>query len=910
MPNNTYNYPFVASFRDNRTKTAFMLLPSKKICGSDLLLNPKCSVNNERCTNDKYYQPLCVGETVSDCVTEIQFTFSDSPTPVVLDGIEIYFGDSNNVLCKTLMGWKLTLEGTTGTGFAQQVYALFINIFNYKNVTIDGNVVTVKNECLMDCCAKLPYTHTSGVNTVTYNTLSIKLLGLNTNIISTIVNCCVGVVNTPPVELCENDYVTFTLTLNSPGIIEGNMRIFEDCPDINFNPGEVSGGSTIALVGSLWSALVNRGFAGISLDGTTLVWKSLELMRPGCCNTGGNSLPADINVILGEGEGSYTDFTYTISCCPSSCLVGSNPVFRFMFDDFPATTLSFTEVKIAINPMTNCYNFTNLEGYTVTNPSGITANQIAVMFAQILTDNGATGVTVVGGLVKWSESALSTCCALMGGNQPTLHIGTPIGTSYINYSMHADCCTRTEGGGGDDDLCAELGNDKVRWKWLIIDNPLTVYGNNPECDCGQSPPDFNFIAASLAFSCGNVPDSGSFLLYQFNKNLKLIDTGCASSFSNFVDRFMTTFISNPAPDGCLHYSGWFFNAIISYTYVPTTYLGENAYEITFILDKATLQTGCPPICDIGFKFEWGKTNVNVQVPNIVQIENVTCCTVEPPLPTVCPPTETKLPKCSIPCPITDLLYFQFQMPDPFNNWEDNPQYGWKELGDPYFFCTALIYDESGRLLNYPLEAFAVNKFVAQFEDGKTYQQITIDPTYFPNRFYIEFKFKLSDCDYLSFFTEPYQKICCKEALETFVVEGEYLLTGRGSFDCRGYYYGDYVSAQFVGDAPEPYRNIYRIWGTVEEDSISIDMNEVGNNYFKRIVRTTGIRNYRLRTKPIPSYVMDRLTIAMRSKQLKIDGLNFKFTGDIARNNNNGYFWHTDIRLQLMDNCQTLEFTCN
>jgi len=913
MPNNTYTYPFNATLRDNRTKTAIKELPLKKVCGSDLLLSPRCSVNViAGCGDSLYFQPVCVAKPNRGCVSEFTVTFTNTTVPPTLDGFSIYFGGVNpNSLAQSFVGWNLLIDSTNAEVIALAFYNKLIELFGANNAELSGSTVKLYGCVLDNLCQKLPYTYFDGFQVVEANTLSAIIVGANLNKPEVRITCCKAndVVPNPPEELCENEYVTLSLTFNSAGTIQGAVRIYEDCPDIYFAD-PVSGISGFDLANNFATALQSLGYAGVVFDGfsSTVIWNSLELTN--CCLQG-----QTVNVRLGEAEFEYTDFDYSISCCPSSCLIGTNPIFRMMFDgiDVPSFTINLLNIGYLLG---SCVNLTGIS-YTVLEASpgaGITGADVATVVAQILIDSGRTGVTVIGNLVKWSEADLKTCCELAGENVSLikLTLDTDFPISYVNYSSVLDCCTRSNTNGNNnqnDPLCEDLGDTLVRWKFLIVDNPAVVYGNRPSCVCGVPPPNYSYTAASIAVYCGCSPEPDSFALYQTNATLPLIDTGCASSFSDFVSRYMYHFSSQPAPDGCTYLSGWFFNSIVSYNYVPTVYMGQSAYEVTFIMDKATLLTGCPCVCESGFTFFWGKTNPGVQIPGIVMIENVTCCELLPEIPEACPPAK-EIPEtpCVEDCTVTDMLYFQFQMPDVFNDWDAGAKYGWTDIGDEFMFCSVRVYTDGNREVFYKIEDIAVNKFVAQFPTGETFQQITIDPTNLPQRFYLEFIFKVGACDYISFYTEWYEKVCCNE--ETFLTEGEYLNAGRGAYDCRTYYYGDYSGTKTFGDTPQRYSNAYRIHGTIERDSVDIETTEVGNDYFTRIVKTAGIQNYLLRTKPIPPYVLDRLQVALRSKQLKIDGYNFKFTGNIPKNNPNGHFWNVSMRLALTDVCRVIDFTCS
>ena len=255
------------------------------------------------------------------------------------------------------------------------------------------------------------------------------------------------------------------------------------------------------------------------------------------------------------------------------------------------------------------------------------------------------------------------------------------------------------------------------------------------------------------------------------------------------------------------------------------------------------------------------------------------------------------------CGTTDLLYFQFQIPDNFNDWVNgNVTHGWSADQAGKWLATVDIMSPYCCSANF--NEYAVKYFCGMTIDGVNIQQIVIDPTLLPPIFYLKFTFNVGHCRTLSFYTEPYQKISCEQ---TMLIEGEYSSIGRGSKDCLGYYYGDVRYSDYPS-----FRHInqYRIPGSIEHDAVLIERKEIHNIKTLTTATVSNTDTYRLRTDPIPPYVFERLRTLLLAKNMFVNDETFLFAGDLNKDNETGRMWIIDTKIKKAGKCLTIDYTCS
>lgn len=257
------------------------------------------------------------------------------------------------------------------------------------------------------------------------------------------------------------------------------------------------------------------------------------------------------------------------------------------------------------------------------------------------------------------------------------------------------------------------------------------------------------------------------------------------------------------------------------------------------------------------------------------------------------------------CTETDLLYFQFQYPDNFNDWKnDIITSGWSESETGDWLASVKIHSDNG-CCKANFNDYVYSAFVGATEDGRTFQQIIIDPTDLPVTFYLEFSFNLGACRVIRKYTEPYKKTDCNDT--TIKLEGLY---NKGQTDCSNYYYGDVN--YYYGDTPFIYRNLIRIPARIEQTGMEITKEEVSNRNFKKTIRTNLKETYNLRSEPLAPYVIKKLKTIFMSKKVLWGTTELTIDGALNKNNDNGSMWLLDTTLTISNNnsCFQQDFTCN
>lgn len=260
------------------------------------------------------------------------------------------------------------------------------------------------------------------------------------------------------------------------------------------------------------------------------------------------------------------------------------------------------------------------------------------------------------------------------------------------------------------------------------------------------------------------------------------------------------------------------------------------------------------------------------------------------------------------CVEDDTLYFQFQIPDNLNDPNSFFTHGWSALMQGNWLCTAIIHDIDNPNIITPYSDVVTGAFVAYDNISQiNIQQIKFNVAFMPCRFYIEFVFNMGDgCNRLRFFSEDYEKVECNN--KTLLVEGTYKETGNGSLDCRKYFYG--LPKSTYGTTPFLYRNIYRLRGSIEPDSVTIEKEVVSNYNFKRTVNSRNIETDLMRTDFLPPYAFERLVIAAMGRETYINGNEYIAIGDLSKNNDGGSMWSVDISFEKVSDCQTIDFLCD
>lgn len=257
------------------------------------------------------------------------------------------------------------------------------------------------------------------------------------------------------------------------------------------------------------------------------------------------------------------------------------------------------------------------------------------------------------------------------------------------------------------------------------------------------------------------------------------------------------------------------------------------------------------------------------------------------------------------CTETDLLYFQFQYPDNFNDWKnDIITSGWSESETGDWLASVKIHSDNG-CCKANFNDYVYSAFVGATEDGRTFQQIIIDPTDLPVTFYLEFSFNLGACRVIRKYTEPYKKTDCNDT--TIKLEGLY---NKGQTDCSNYYYGDVN--YYYGDTPFIYRNLIRIPARIEQTGMEVTKEEVSNRNFKKTIRTNLKETYNLRSEPLAPYVIKKLKTIFMSKKVLWGTTELTIDGALNKNNDNGSMWLLDTTLTISNDnsCFQQDFTCN
>lgn len=252
------------------------------------------------------------------------------------------------------------------------------------------------------------------------------------------------------------------------------------------------------------------------------------------------------------------------------------------------------------------------------------------------------------------------------------------------------------------------------------------------------------------------------------------------------------------------------------------------------------------------------------------------------------------------CSETDILFFQFQQPDQFNDWFNAPPtHGWSPTKTGNWLATLEIIAPTQFRCTAQYSDYVLAAHVGALQDGRRFQQIAINPGALPPLFYIKFTFNIGGAEVVAY-TEPYKRVTCEA---TFKVEGVYPAKGRSATDCSKYYYGDLD--EYLG-LPFRYRNVMRVPGTVEPHKYNISRDESDNG---KVLSTTRNWYNRLRTRKIPAYVAERMSDLFMAPTITIDNEDFKLGNEVLKNNEIGTMWLLDFELEREERCTTQEYNC-
>jgi hypothetical protein len=271
--------------------------------------------------------------------------------------------------------------------------------------------------------------------------------------------------------------------------------------------------------------------------------------------------------------------------------------------------------------------------------------------------------------------------------------------------------------------------------------------------------------------------------------------------------------------------------------------------------------------------------------------------------------------CHPSCLFTDKLYFQFQMPDPYNKWEDDASIPLVKLNcDDESYCwvdreTALKKDakwlatveviSKSKIIDIPFDSFVENSFVGYLGKGRFVQQITINPKNLPESFYLRFRFNTLD-GIVSFYTEPYMRVDCED---TIVLEGIYPDYGAAAQDCIGNTYE--IPRQYIGNVYKHKLKV-RIPGKITYDAFEINTTTTN----KRVIKVDTKANYKVRTFPIPPYLAEQVKAILESQMILINGEEYTFDGSVSRSNNDGSMWIMDFNVtKVARSCSQINFSC-
>lgn len=142
--------------------------------------------------------------------------------------------------------------------------------------------------------------------------------------------------------------------------------------------------------------------------------------------------------------------------------------------------------------------------------------------------------------------------------------------------------------------------------------------------------------------------------------------------------------------------------------------------------------------------------------------------------------------------------------------------------------------------------------------------------------------------------EPFCAVRCEEP--TLLIEGEYL-----KYDCNKNYYG-IATGSINGMAP--YKASFRVRGVVEPNGFSIEKTDNGVNP----VKSKQTERFILFTEKVPYYVAKQIEVCFNSKQLTIQGIDYKGQVKLDKNFEEGSEWI--IKEDIFIDCPEINFGCD
>jgi len=214
-------------------------------------------------------------------------------------------------------------------------------------------------------------------------------------------------------------------------------------------------------------------------------------------------------------------------------------------------------------------------------------------------------------------------------------------------------------------------------------------------------------------------------------------------------------------------------------------------------------------------------------------------------------------------------------------------------------CVYLFQDSKASYIGYPSQAW--------YRWGQNINICLTDQA--PATFYFKFTVTHSNSSQTDYFSDTYALANC--GFPTMVIEGIYDTT-----DCRGFTYHDPTVIPNTRSTIPPYslasnclrtgrsgnyRNAFRVYGTSEYTGVNIE--KTIPKRFCASVSTTSYPIYRVRTKPVPPFVADRMKYAMEGKYSLIDSVQVNNMVGIQKSNETGRMWIMDFEVQ---GCQCVQ----
>lgn len=234
----------------------------------------------------------------------------------------------------------------------------------------------------------------------------------------------------------------------------------------------------------------------------------------------------------------------------------------------------------------------------------------------------------------------------------------------------------------------------------------------------------------------------------------------------------------------------------------------------------------------------------------------------------------------------DTLYFHFQFPDYVNDNPQAPTVGWFTGGA--YLIKAELYDFSDSLNASPMTDWGAY-FAGWGSKGFSFQNLTVNIDDIPlSCFYFKFSVMGQDSEVFEFFTEPFKKITCEK---TVLIESTY--RAKDNF---GYYHG--APTAYLGNSDDPFTIKFRIEAELLQESGDIQRKEIKNEFGRSmVVSTNTLELWKLRCRPMPPYMANRLINAFAGETIKVEGIEFIRAKNVNKNNDVSRMWIPEIDLE-------------